>query len=263
MVVPLLTLAPLLAVGVLTVLVWSGRWSRWFERPGAIGLLVWPVPALVVLLTPAILWTERGLAAAGWEPGLAVVAGGWLLVGATVGLRPPRWAFPAWVRLRVARLPRSADRPNAVGCPAVRCLDPPRFGSAGSRWTLLIDGQPGWLVADDGGLRFEPIVPDVPVSSWAPLTYTIDDPEVPGDGVLDRWELPDGRELRAYSAPAAAAVAHRWQLAADDLVGVDHRPWHGRRGRRVVTVHTRSGDAVRFVVDGDATCLATVAPRAR
>jgi hypothetical protein len=259
-VLPILTLVPLVAVGALTLLVWTGRWWRWFDRAGTAGLLVWPVPALAALLLPAILWTERGLALAGWEADLAVVAGGWLAIGGVVSLRPPRWWFPAWARVRVARLPNGRDRPSATACAAVRCAEQPRFGTVSSRWTLLIDGQPGWLVAEDGGLRFEPIVPDVPVSPWAPLTYTIDDPDVPSDGALDRWDLPDGRELRAYSAPAAAAVERRWQLASDDLIEVSYRRWPLRRQRSVLTVHTRDGGTVRFVVEGAAACRTAVSP---
>lgn len=260
---PNLTFGPLVAVATLAVLVWTGRWWRWFERTGAAGLLVWPAPALAVLLTPAILWTERGLATIGWTPGLAGVAGGWLVLGAAVSLRPPRWVFPGWVRVRVAHPPDPRGRPDAAAGAAVRCTEPPRFGAASSRWTLLVDGQPGWLVAEDGGLRFEPIVPDVPVSPWAPLTYTIDDPDVPGDGVLGRWDLPDGRELRAYSAPAAAAIGRRWQLAAGDLAGVEDRRWPLRRDRGLLTVHARDGATVRFVVDGAATDLTAVRPHPR
>lgn len=213
-------------------LVWSGRWSAWATPPRAWSLLVWPAPAVALLVAPALIWSERALVALGLEPRLVPLAIAWMSVATAVSARPPRRWLPPWLRRRLAAVP-TAERPPATSVAedrdatawyrAVRCPDPPAFGGTGPRWADHLDAVPGWFGIGGNHVSFEPELP--PTDPTAPVVYTVAGPEEPTAGMVASWPLPDGRQVRAYPAPVAAAAGWRWRTAVDSVQSV-------RLGRR-------------------------------
>ena len=159
---PIALAAVALLAGVVVV-VWTGRWTRWFGRQAGWTVCVWPLPlvSLVAPLLAAGMWfVARSVGVAGAEGSITaglLYLGVYAIPWVVLTLFAPRWLFPAWARARVAEPPSRVGAPLADGAvPAVYCPDGRGHGSLG-RWVWRVDGVSGHVTVDGDVVRFRPV----------------------------------------------------------------------------------------------------------